>query len=150
MLLRSSLTCRSSSVTSSLDTREMSSTILCCIALHVLFNSLKKRKQTMQRRIIQLVNDAPILPLVAFGSSFKQVNKKIWMRNLQKLMIGWILLTGNHLCQHLRHHLSVPTHNVELTAQLANLINYIWLNHYAIYENKCWLSHLKEWRKKVL
>lgn len=59
------------------------------------------------------------------------------MRNLQKLMIGWILLTGNHLCQHLRHHLSVPTHNVELTAQLANLIDYILLNHYAIYENKC-------------
>ncbi len=29
----------------------------------------------MQRRIIQLVNDAPMLPLVAFGSSFKQVNK---------------------------------------------------------------------------
>lgn len=39
MLLRSSLTCRSSSVTSSLETREISSTTRCCIALHVLFSS---------------------------------------------------------------------------------------------------------------
>lgn len=41
MLLRSSLTCNSSSVTSSLETREISSTTRCCIALHVLFSSLK-------------------------------------------------------------------------------------------------------------
>ncbi len=86
----------------------------------------------MQRRIIQLVNDAPILPLVAFGSSFKQVNKKNLNEKPAEAHDRWILLTGNHLCQHLRHHLSVPTHNVELTAQLANLVNYIWLNHYAI------------------
>lgn len=39
MLLRSSLTCSSSPVTSSLETREISSTTLCCIALHVLFSS---------------------------------------------------------------------------------------------------------------
>lgn len=40
MLLRSSFACRSSSVTSSLETREISSTTLCCIARHVLFSSL--------------------------------------------------------------------------------------------------------------
>lgn len=43
MLLRSSLTCSSSSVTSSLETREISSTTLCCMALHVLFSSLTRR-----------------------------------------------------------------------------------------------------------
>lgn len=42
MLLRSSLTCSSSSVTSSLDTQEMSSTILCCMARHVRFSSYKQ------------------------------------------------------------------------------------------------------------
>lgn len=43
MLLRSSLTCSSSSVTSSFDTREMSSTTRCCIARHVLCSSLRRR-----------------------------------------------------------------------------------------------------------
>lgn len=69
-------------------------------------------------------NAVPTLPLVALCGN---IHKK--MRNLQKLMIRWIFLTGNHLGQHLRHHLSVPAHNVELTAQLANLINYIVLYH---------------------
>lgn len=41
MLLRSSLTCSSSSVTSSLETREISSTTLCCIARHVRFSSFR-------------------------------------------------------------------------------------------------------------
>ncbi len=41
MLFKSSLMCSRSSVTSSLDTREMSSTTLCCMARHVLFSSWK-------------------------------------------------------------------------------------------------------------
>lgn len=43
MLFKSSLTCSSSSVTSSLETREMSSTTLCCMARHVLFSSWHTR-----------------------------------------------------------------------------------------------------------
>lgn len=41
-LFKSSFTCSSSSVTSSLDTREISSTILCCMALQVRFNSYEE------------------------------------------------------------------------------------------------------------
>lgn len=43
ILLRSSLTCSSSSVTSSLDTRLISSTTLCCMARHVRFSSWMER-----------------------------------------------------------------------------------------------------------
>lgn len=63
----------------------------------------------------------PINELTIPGSKLTSYRERGLESNLQELVVRGVLLSRNHLCQHLWHHLGVATHDVQLTAQPADL-----------------------------
>lgn len=97
MLLRSSFACRSSSVTSSLETREISSTTLCCIARHVLFSSLT---ECHMNRLINTLSYKSIWENV----SCKETDNLTHTQTVKRVSVYWWLKKPsiNHsICQYI-------------------------------------------------